>query len=420
MRPTGCGFWKKLKYLNKKIILTTNCCLWLLILIITFITVLIAILQSNLNLNKIIILDSGIYSQLNSTITIATINLHKYHTSTLIAEEEKKTATYLFFFKSQIDKAISFTNLHEKFNFKEDLMEVKKLYSLDKIGTSSEKEERYLVIENKLLKIVNKLGDFDTFSKNLNYQINKTKILSSILLLIISATIFFSPLFFKFQKKNILSDNAKLYRLEKLGIMTAAHTHNVSSVITGLKLAMSQLNKNNLNDKKIFDKIYLSLRHLEISTKWMHLVSAPGDVVEENYDFVGWNDLTQILKAQFDNVIELQFKTTVAENLEFPIFIEMVLSELFKNSITHGKSEKVLIQLIEKNSVYYFTVQDFGKGIDKKLLKNILEPFITTKEANFGGLGLSSVKEIITSQGGTFSVSSKENEGTQVEFTYEK
>ncbi|MEZ5483099.1 MAG: ATP-binding protein [Porticoccaceae bacterium] len=53
------------------------------------------------------------------------------------------------------------------------------------------------------------------------------------------------------------------------------------------------------------------------------------------------------------------------------------------------------------NDSVMVTVTDQGKGIDDELLKQVFEPFVTTKEAGEGtGLGLSLVYSIIKNHGG--------------------
>ena len=149
MRPTGCGLQKKLKYLNKKIILTTNYFLLLLILTVTFFSILFTILQSNLHMKKQIIADSGFYSQLSSTVTLAALNFQRHYENTINVDGEKEELPYLFFFKSQIDKAISFSELHKKFDFEEDFIEIQKIYKIDKTASSNEKKVHYLLVEDK-------------------------------------------------------------------------------------------------------------------------------------------------------------------------------------------------------------------------------------------------------------------------------
>jgi two-component system sensor histidine kinase ChiS len=69
----------------------------------------------------------------------------------------------------------------------------------------------------------------------------------------------------------------------------------------------------------------------------------------------------------------------------------------------------------EKKNEIVVKVQDEGKGIEKKDLKNITDPFFTTKRAQGGtGLGLSISLKIIQDHGGRMDFKSKPTKGTTV------
>jgi signal transduction histidine kinase len=68
-----------------------------------------------------------------------------------------------------------------------------------------------------------------------------------------------------------------------------------------------------------------------------------------------------------------------------------------------------------KNSIYIL-VQDEGIGIDNDNLKNIFNPFFTTKRDSGGsGLGLYVTYNIVKSHNGELNVSSIKNVGTSCE-----
>lgn len=60
------------------------------------------------------------------------------------------------------------------------------------------------------------------------------------------------------------------------------------------------------------------------------------------------------------------------------------------------------------------SVQDFGVGMSKKVIKKSTEPFYTTKPNPHQGLGLAIVSHIILQHEGKIEIESKENVGTTV------
>ena len=57
-------------------------------------------------------------------------------------------------------------------------------------------------------------------------------------------------------------------------------------------------------------------------------------------------------------------------------------------------------------------VKDNGKGIPRKILKRIFEPFFSHGKRKGTGLGMATVKKIVEEHGGTVEVASEEGEGT--------
>ena len=63
------------------------------------------------------------------------------------------------------------------------------------------------------------------------------------------------------------------------------------------------------------------------------------------------------------------------------------------------------------------TLEDNGKGIPKKVIKRIFEPFFSHGKNKGTGLGMATVKKIIEEHGGAIEVTSEEGAGTKVTFT---
>ncbi len=95
--------------------------------------------------------------------------------------------------------------------------------------------------------------------------------------------------------------------------------------------------------------------------------------------------------------------------------MEHILLNLCKNAydaMENAERKHLLISLQKIGNEAVLSVSDTGCGIPDETIEQIFEPFYTTKGSRQGtGLGLSVVKNIVTSMGGTMNVRSS-NEGT--------
>ena len=92
-----------------------------------------------------------------------------------------------------------------------------------------------------------------------------------------------------------------------------------------------------------------------------------------------------------------------------------VIENLVANSIDALEGQtggEVLIEWRRVAGGLEIVVKDNGKGIPKKVLKRIFEPFFSHGKRKGTGLGMATVKKIVEEHGGTVEVASEEGEGT--------
>ncbi len=107
--------------------------------------------------------------------------------------------------------------------------------------------------------------------------------------------------------------------------------------------------------------------------------------------------------------------------------LEQIILNLVGNSLKYNDKKKIKIDIdcTEQNGFYLFSISDNGMGIPNNKLKNIFDLFVTTgkldrngKKGN--GIGLSTVKKLITKLDGEIEVFSKLGKGTTFKFYIKK
>jgi signal transduction histidine kinase len=129
--------------------------------------------------------------------------------------------------------------------------------------------------------------------------------------------------------------------------------------------------------------------------------------------------LTEIVSVFSTSESQLTFQSTVPFlNLNKEL-INQILINLISNGLKYNNSKtpKVNISLTEDEVNYCFEVKDNGIGISVKnqdRIFNLFETFNSTdRSGNKGtGIGLATVKKLVTKLNGTINVSSTEGEGS--------
>ncbi|MDP3011476.1 MAG: HAMP domain-containing sensor histidine kinase [Candidatus Hydromicrobium sp.] len=99
--------------------------------------------------------------------------------------------------------------------------------------------------------------------------------------------------------------------------------------------------------------------------------------------------------------------------------LSLHILDIVENSI-RAHAKKIEIKIIEEKKKDLLTIEiiDDGKGMDRKTLKNVLDPFFTTKNTRKVGLGLSLLAQSAEESGGSIEIESKPGQGTKVKATF--
>lgn len=99
--------------------------------------------------------------------------------------------------------------------------------------------------------------------------------------------------------------------------------------------------------------------------------------------------------------------------------ISLHILDIVQNSIK-ANAENVKIAVYENTyeNILSLEIEDDGCGMDEELLEKACDPFFTTSDIKEVGLGLSLLKAACESADGSFSITSKEGEGTKIKATF--
>ncbi len=93
--------------------------------------------------------------------------------------------------------------------------------------------------------------------------------------------------------------------------------------------------------------------------------------------------------------------------------ISLHLLDIIQNSI-RAEARNITVTLEAIGDELILTICDDGTGMDEEFLKNVMDPFVTTRTTRKIGLGISLLKYSSEISGGEFHIHSKKGVGTKV------
>jgi two-component system NtrC family sensor kinase len=217
-------------------------------------------------------------------------------------------------------------------------------------------------------------------------------------------------------------------RLAAVGQLAATFAHEIGSPMTSLSAHVQLL----LEDPR------LSLDQREGLTIVLQQIQATVQIVNEMLksarrgptDFV-LTDINEIVRNVLRLVRPKLMSQRIGLHMEldrlplvrgYPLYLQEVFLNIINNAsdaMPNGGALNVKSWFDRENELVHIRITDSGPGIDERVLKNVLDHFVTTKAIGRGtGLGLGIVKEIVDSHRGTFQVGSADGKGTAAHITF--
>tara|TARA_B100000941_G_scaffold210863_1_gene154491 strand:+ start:296 stop:1441 length:1146 start_codon:yes stop_codon:yes gene_type:complete len=239
--------------------------------------------------------------------------------------------------------------------------------------------------------------------------LNKLKFYPAALILFTISFVLITVLFYK---------NLKISEINSLWSSMAKETaHQIGTPLSSL-IGWIELIKNKSKNTPYISEIEKDVNRLTtISERFGKIGSKPK--LEKHNLAIEINKTVKYLNERISDNIRIDFKeieSNIYVNMN-PQLFSWCLENIIKNSVDAVEDKGKISIVVQNDSDHlYIYIKDNGKGMSKKLFKNIFKAGYTTKKRGWG-LGLSLAKRIIEDYhlGKIKVLESKINEGTTFE-----
>jgi PAS domain S-box-containing protein len=209
-------------------------------------------------------------------------------------------------------------------------------------------------------------------------------------------------------------------RLASMGEALSYVTHEIKNplmVIGGFARSLLKSSRFSEEEMKRLEIIVSEVQRLEALLAQIQDFTKPLLLEKEKVDLAAFvEDILPMFKevAGERNVrlsLEIESRPTVMVD---PDRLRQVVINLLKNAVEAIKREgTVKVRVREDPQAAIMEIEDDGEGIPQDRLKDIFEPFVTTKKEG-SGLGLPLCRKIINDHGGEIRIWSRPGKGTRV------
>jgi signal transduction histidine kinase len=227
-------------------------------------------------------------------------------------------------------------------------------------------------------------------------------------------------------QRRLAAANEKLAQSERvatLGRVAAQVAHEVRNPLAGLLLYSEHL-KGKLNGKssngeaQLVDKIIATINHLTATTEQILNFARPVTLAPQRVDLNGVaRDVVQLLSTEISahNIeIEFQLDDAPVTGIVDEASIRAAALNLVLNAVqAMSTGGRLTIITATNDDRLLMAIKDTGVGMSAEQVKQIFEPFNTTKSRGLG-LGMPYAQKIIHQHGGEINVQSEPGKGTEV------
>ena len=213
-------------------------------------------------------------------------------------------------------------------------------------------------------------------------------------------------------------------RIAALGRVAAQVAHEVRNPLAGMQLYAMHLKgkvKEKLTESELslIDKIVDTISHLSATTEQILNFARPVRMAPARADLNRVAaDALQLLEPQMSEARvrpELDLDPRGAEGTLDSPSLRSALMNLMLNAVQAMPDGGTLtVRTRAADGKLRLAVADTGRGMTAEQVKNVFEPFYTTRSKGLG-LGLPYAQKVVEQHGGTIHVESREGAGTRIE-----
>ncbi len=219
----------------------------------------------------------------------------------------------------------------------------------------------------------------------------------------------------KLQAEQLEIDTEKL---KAIGEIAASVAHEVRNPMTSISGFVQMMNNDPANPYRAYTEImYSEINRIDLIVSEFLVLSNPSlKKSTEFYIEKSLLDVLSIFETEFINRsifcdVRIPKNNAIIKGHEDGM--KQVFINILKNSYEAlVKNGVITVGVTFQEETVSIFISDDGPGMDPETIENLFEPFYTTK-ADGTGLGMLITKKIIVDQGGTITVNSKKNHGTE-------
>lgn len=214
-------------------------------------------------------------------------------------------------------------------------------------------------------------------------------------------------------------------KMASFGILTAGIAHEINNPLNfiqnGVFVIENYINENLPEHKPVLDKLFdatsTGIERIADIVKSLNKYSSGDNLLSTEcniHDVI--DECLTLLYSQYKN--RINFRKNYIDSSPVLIASESKIHQIFINVLLNAvqsirETGSISIETSLKKSEIKIDITDTGHGISPEKIKNIYDPFFTTKDPGKGtGLGLSITQKLIHELNGTIQCTSVVNEGT--------